>query len=270
MFLKEIVNLLEKKFSPRSFCLRKEIYGIQYGVNDENKTIKKTMLTIDLSLDSIHHALKKKANLIISYHGLIDNPIMKFKKNLVDKLSLLSRIPITIFVLESSFIAAEEGISDTIVNKLYFKIDRTFNIKNKNGVSLPLGRICDPKYFPDQKGPLKLDQLIKRIKINFDMKNILYVGDLNNEIEKIAIIGGENSKIKYLEKAARLGCNCYITGCINHHEAIFAKEMGLNLIEISYFNSILFSLKKLCNFLSLEFPIDEFYCYDSNNPLNIC
>ena len=58
------------------------------------------MLTIDLSLDAIHQAIKKKTNLIISYHGLIKNPIIKFKKNLVDKLSLLSRNPITIFVLE--------------------------------------------------------------------------------------------------------------------------------------------------------------------------
>jgi putative NIF3 family GTP cyclohydrolase 1 type 2 len=249
MLLKEIVSIMENKLSPRSFCLKQDIYGIQYGDCYENKTIKKIILTIDLSLAAIHHAIKKKANLIISYHGLIDKPLMKFKKNLI---------------------GAEEGISDTIAEKMFLKIDRTFDVINNNGVSIPLGRICNPMYFPDQKNPLKLDQLIKRIKTNFDMKNIHYVGDLNNEIEKIAIIGGENSKIKYLEKAARFGCNCYITGNIKHYEAVYARNIGLNLIEISYYDSILISLRKLSNFLSLEFPNDEFHCYDSNNPLNIC
>ena len=109
-----------------------------------------------------------------------------------------------------------------------------------------------------------------RIKANFDMKHVFYVGDLNNEIKKIAIMGGENSKLKFLKMATRYGCDCYISGRFNHRDAIFAKDIGLNLIEASYYNNIFFTLKKLSNFLSLEFPEEAFYCYDSNNPFNYC
>lgn len=270
MLLKEIVNLMENKLSPKSYSLRPDIYGIQYGDCHENKIIKKVMITTDLSLEAINYAVKKKANLIISFHGLIEKPIIKFKKSLVNKLAFLSKNPVTIFVLDSSFIAAEEGVSDSMAEKLYLKIDRPFNIKNKNGKSIPLGRICTPKYFPEQKGPLKLNDLIKRIKNNFEMKNIFYVGDLNSKIKKVAIVGGINSKIKYLELAATYGCDCYISGGFKHHEAIFARDIGLKLINALYYNSIFFSLKKLNDFLSLEFPDDEFYCYDSRNPFNYC
>ena len=75
MFLKEIVALLEKKLSPKSFSLRPEIYGIQYGDNNENKLIRKVIITLDLSLEAIHYAIKKKVNLIISYNGLINKTI---------------------------------------------------------------------------------------------------------------------------------------------------------------------------------------------------
>ena len=270
MLLKEIVNLMENKLSPKIFSLSPDIYGIQYGNCQENRLIKKIMLTMDLSLEAIHDAIKKKVNLIISYNGLVDKPITKFKQNLVNKLSLLSRTPITIFVLGSSFIAAEEGVSDTMAEKLYLKIDRTFNIRNRNGISIPLGRICIPMFFPEQNGHLNLEKLIKRIKANFDMKHVFYVGDLNNEIKKIAIMGGENSKQKFLKMATRYGCDCYISGRFSHRDAIFAKDIGLNLIEASYYNNIFFTLKKLSNFLSLEFPEEAFYCYDSNNPFNYC
>ena len=141
MYLKEIVLLLEKKLSPKLFKLNSEVYGIQYGNSNPKKIIKKVMITLDLSIEAIHFAIIKKVNLIISYRGLIDKPIKNFNQNLVNKLSLLSKYPISIFVLNSSFIAAEEGISDTIMEALYFDLDRTFDIKNKIGEKIPIGRI---------------------------------------------------------------------------------------------------------------------------------
>lgn len=270
MFLKEIVALLENKLSPKSFSLRPEIYGIQYGDNNENKLIRKVFITLDLSLEAIHYAIKKKVNLIISYNGLINKTIKRFDSNLIKKLSLLSRCPITIFILNYSFIAAEGGISDTIMEKLYLKLDRTFDIKNRKDIKIPLGRICLPKEYPNQKDPLKLKDLIKRIKTNLNIPNISYVGDLNNIIKKICIVGGDVQNIEYLKKSVKEGCNCYITGKFKHCEGVFARDIGLNLIEISHYNPEIIAMKNLYNYLSLEFPYDNFFWFDSKNPFHNC
>ena len=270
MFLKEIVALLENKLSPKIFSLYLETYGIQYGEYNEKKIIKKILITLDLSLEAIHYAIKKKVNLIISHHGLINKAIKKFNTNLINKLSLLSRYPLIIFILNDSFIAAEGGISDTIMEKLYLELDRTFDIKNKNSIKIPLGRISIPKKYPNQKKALKLIDLINRIKTNMNLTNIFYVGDLDNVIKKICIVGGEFQNIEYLEKAIKYGCDCYISGRFNYHEAVFARDIGLNLIEISHYSNEIFAMKRLYNCLSLEFPYDEFFWFDSKDPFYAC
>ena len=131
MFLNEIKNLLENELSPKIYNFNSEIYGIHYGKISNKKIIKKVMITVDLNLESIHFALKNKINLIISIHGLINKPIKKFNTELINKLTLLSKFPIHIFVLNKTFIAANGGISDTIMEVLYLKLDKPFMIRNK-------------------------------------------------------------------------------------------------------------------------------------------
>ena len=98
------------------------------------------------------------------------------------------------------------------------------------------------------------------------MINISYVGDLNREIKKICIVGGDTYDIKYLQKALKHNCDCYISSNIKYNEALFAKDIGLSLIELSYYKSGIISLKKLYNVLSLEFPYDEFFFLNRKIP----
>lgn len=266
MFLREIKSLLINKLSPKEFKLNSEVYGLQYDQNRNNKLIKKVMLTIDLSIDAIHFALKNKVNLIISHHGLANSPIKKFNQNLINKLTLLTKYPISIFILNSSFISAEGGISDTLVETLYLKLEKTFNIKTKSGTKIPIGRICSPKTFLTKNQHLTLENLIKRIKANLDLTTVSYVGDLNKRIKIICIVGGDNPGFNYIKKAMILGCDCYISGRINYMDAIFARDVGLSLIETSHYKNEILALKKLCNVLSLEFPQTEFLLFESNDP----
>ena len=254
MFLQEIKTILTNKLCPKIFKLNSEIYGLHYHKGRTNKLIKKVMLTIDLSIEAIHFAIKNKINLIISHHSLIN------------KLSLLSKYPISIFVLNSSFIASEGGISDTIVNILYLKVEGTFEIKNNFESKIPIGRICSPINYLNRNNPFTLEDLIERIRTNLDLKYIVYVGELTNIIKRICIIGGDISKAEYIKKAINIGCDCYISGKIDYNDAIFARDMGINLIEVSHYKTEILAMKKLNNLLSLEFPEIEFLLFESKDP----
>ena len=106
MLLKEITTLLSKKISPKNYRLNSEPYGMQYDKKNNSKLIRKVVLTIDPSLEAIHFAIKNKVNLIISHHSLVNKPVQKFNRNLINKFTILSKYPISIYVLNSSFIAA--------------------------------------------------------------------------------------------------------------------------------------------------------------------
>ena len=270
MYLEEIITLLENKLSPKVFKLDSEIYGMHYSQTNKNKKIiKKILVTLDLGLKELHYAVKNKINLIISLYGLIKNPTQYFDYYLINKLNLLSKYPISIFVLNSSFIAAEGGISDTLMDSLYLRLEKPFNIRKNNGNKIPIGRICSIQEYPNQKNPLKLEDLLKRIKTNLEINSISFIGNLNNVIKKICLIGTDVSYIENLKKATKIKCDCYISGKVTYNQAVYAKEMGISLVELTQFNNKVKALKKFHNILSLEFPYDEFFFFNSGNPINL-
>ncbi len=269
MFFDEIESIIENKLSPKIFRIDSEYYGLYYGQVNNKKHIKKILFTIDLSLESIHYAIKNKINLIISLNGFNNNPITHFNQLLINKLNLLSRYPLLIFLLNSTFIAAEGGVSDTIMESLYLKLDQTLNVKNNRGDSVPIGRICVPNSYTRNNKIMTLDNLLKRIKSNLEVEEVLFVGELNSEVNKICIVGEDKLNIKYLRKALKNKCDCYISGYFDHQIASYAKESRLNLIGISLYNCNTIALKKMHNILSLEFPHDNFYFFESRDPINI-
>ena len=270
MYLEEIITLLENKLSPKVFKLDSEIYGVHYRqTNNGKRIIKKVLVTLYLGLKELHFAVKNKINLIISLHGLIRTPTQYFDSNLINKLNLLSKYPITIFVLNSSFIAAEGGISDTIMDALYLKLEKPFNVKKDNGIKIPIGRICSFQEYPNQKTPLNLHDLLKRIKTIFEINHISFTGNLTKEIKKICLIGTELSHLENLKKAIKLSCDCYISGKVTYNQAVMAKENGISLIELSQYNNNIKALRKFHKILSLEFPYDEFFFFNSEDPIQI-
>lgn len=269
MHLEELIEIIEKKYAPIIDNLNSEIYGIQYGDPESKKDIKKILFTNDLTIDSIYHALKHKANLIITLNGLFKNPIIKISENLKKKLILLSKFPILIYVLNKSFDYMEGGLLDTLIESLYLQIDKILYEKIGKNKNIPIGRIC----IINEKGTLKditLEKLLERIQVNLNMKSVSFLGELDSSIERICVVSENflNSKVNIIEKTYHKIYDCYISSNFNYQEIIHAKDMGLSLIKIpSYYNEII-ALKKLSNCLTLEFPYDEFFVYESSSIFN--
>jgi len=268
MLLEEINSILENHFSPKIYTVDGEEYGIQYGQSNMNKEIKKILVTSDLTVESIHYGLKNKVNLIISRNGLIQEPIKSIDGTLIKKLGLLSKYPISIFVLNSSFIAAEGGVSDTIMDLLHCEVDEILNIQNRIGLKVPIGRICHPINYSDKNFELSLEDILRRIQKNLKVEGITYFGQLDSRIKKICIIGGEISEIISLQNIIKKGCNCIISGTVNKKLINFARDFKVNIIQFSLHSSENLALRKLSNYLSLEFPYDQFFFYEIKDSVN--
>ncbi|MFW9949954.1 MAG: Nif3-like dinuclear metal center hexameric protein [Candidatus Thorarchaeota archaeon] len=269
MLFKEIKNILEKRLSPKKYLINGENYGLQYGQANNEKNIKRILLTVDLNFESIHFAILNKVNLIISYNRLITYPIRKFNNLLIKKLTLLSKYPILIFPLNSALIAAEGGISDTIMEILYLQLDKVLDIKHKNKNIIPVGRICSPKLYSESSNHITLENLLKRIKSNFMVDSLSFVGDLKSEVKKICIVGSEIKNSQYLKKAYKDDCDCFISSTINSELARLAKDFEMKLIIIPIYSILNITLKRLTHYLSLEFPYDEFLYFEVKEPIKI-
>jgi putative NIF3 family GTP cyclohydrolase 1 type 2 len=155
------------------------------------------------------------------------------------------------------------------MESLYLKLEQTLNVKNNRGDSVPIGRICVPNSYTESNKIMTLDNLLKRIKSNLEVEEVLFVGELNSEVKKICIVGEDKLNINYLRKALKNECDCYISGYFDNQIASYAKESRLNLIGISLYNCNTIALKRMHNILSLAFPHDDFYFFESRDPINI-
>jgi len=268
MLYNELKIILEEEIAPKRYKNVSEFSGVQYGYVNRETLIKKILITIDLNLNVLYFAIKNKFNCVISQLPLLEKPIFKINKALINKLNILSRYPLCIYVLNSPYIASENGVSEIISKMLYLNIDRVLEVRDSKGRKNPVGRICIPMKYPKPGNSFLLKDLLNRIKNHFDLQFISYVGEMEQEITKVCIIPIETHGDNYINKAVENNCNTLVTSNIDYKQAVIAKEAGISLISIPYHKTSYYSLKKLKNYLSLKFPNDKFIFFEEKSPIN--
>jgi putative NIF3 family GTP cyclohydrolase 1 type 2 len=270
MYLNKLIDVIERKFAPEIIDLNFDFYGLQYGTNDSKKVIKKVLLTRDLTNDTIYVALKNKVNLIISLNPLFNRPISNINDNLRQKLILLSKFPVSVYILNKSFNFVEGGILDTLIESLYLQLERMINIKVNDNQEIPFGRICSFNNRNDSNY-IKLKDLMERVQLNLNMKFISYFGKLDATIKNVCIFEKTflDFNINLSKKIFQKTYDCYISSHFTHEEITNAMDEGINLIKICKNNNEIIALKKLSNYLSLEFPYSEFMVFESKSPFDI-
>lgn len=271
MYLNKLIKVIEGKFAPEIIDQNLDFYGLQYGTKNNNKKmIKKVLLTRDLTNDTIYFALKNQVNLIISLNALFNRPISNINDNLRKKLILLSKFPISVYILNKSFNFVEGGILDTLIESLYLNLERMINIKFNNNQEIPVGRICSFDGRNDSNH-LKLKDLIERVQLSLNMNFISYFGKLDAIIKNVCIF--ERTFLDFnrdlSKKIFQRTYDCYMSSHFTHDEITSAIDTGSNLIKISKNNNEINALKKLSNYLSLEFPYSEFMVFESKSSFEI-
>ncbi|MDR5658002.1 Nif3-like dinuclear metal center hexameric protein [Serpentinicella sp. ANB-PHB4] len=98
---------------------------------------------------------------------------------------------------------------------------------------------------------VRFEELIHNLKETFSLNKCKAVGDLEDFIEKIAIVNGSGAD--YIKLASQKGCDLLVTGDIKYHDAQLAAELKLNLLDIGHYESEVYFKDLLFNYLEKEF-----------------
>lgn len=79
------------------------------------------------------------------------------------------------------------------------------------------------------KEPMTLKEFAQFVKIQLDVPMVRVVGELEKEIRKVAVIGGDGNK--YVRIAKFAGADVFVTGDIGFHVAQDAEVNGLNIVD---------------------------------------
>lgn len=105
-----------------------------------------------------------------------------------------------------------------------FKLEN--NIESEN---IALGRIGE------LKNSKKLIDYVNFVKEKLNLSYLKYHGNDNEKIKKIAFCSGSGADL--IAKAKFAGADLYITGDVKYHEAQYAEELNLNLIDAGHYGT---------------------------------
>lgn len=98
---------------------------------------------------------------------------------------------------------------------------------NNEGKTYGLGRIGKLEQ------AVTLEAFVDKVKKAYHVNALRVTGDMNKQVQKIAVIGGSGEK--YMERAKLLGADVLITGDVTFHIAQDAEEMGLAIIDPGHY-----------------------------------
>ena len=99
--------------------------------------------------------------------------------------------------------------------------------------------------------PLALPDFLSGVKAALDAPGLRYGGE-DRLVQRVALCGGAGGA--YLERAAALGCDAYVTADVKHDRFLTARELGIALVDAGHFSTEQVVLPVLQRLLKEGFP----------------
>lgn len=234
----EITDYLEKEFPPE---YKEDFDNIGLLVGRLDKDVSKVVLCLDANKNVVKEAINLGAELIITHHPVIFNPVKSITDDNDMGEMLVSALEngISIYSAHTNLDSAPGGLTDTVCNKL--------NLAPFGNLEGALGRICNAPEGTTAK------TLCAKIKKEFNIETLYSTFSVDKEIKTVAVCnGGGGGELP--EIAMDLGADVYISGDLKHHELGMMKiNDNIDFIEMRHFDSEKIVTEILENKLSKKF-----------------
>lgn len=220
----EIFDIVESQF-PLHLCLDFDNSGFLIGNNKID--VNKILVCITLNPKILKNAIEKKVDLIISHHPILFKEIKKITHDQVLEKMICDIIKnkICVYACHTNCDIALGGLNDAICNKLGIILNKNQPIIYENFI----GRIGTLEQ------EMTFSNFTKLVARELDSKIIRKVTSNKENSKNIAVCTGSGAY--YINEVKKLGADTYVTSDIKYHDAILAKEIGLNLIDAGHFET---------------------------------
>lgn len=212
-------------------------------VGDMEAEVKKVAVVLDITHEEIKKAKAIGADLIISHHPVIFNPIKSVTKGSVPYELVASSI--NALCCHTPLDIADGGTNDSLAKLLGIEVTRT------EDPILRLGTV----------EPTTAENLAGKIAKTLNTK--VRYADAGRKIEKIAICTGAGCSL--IEAAGEI--DAFITGDASHHNFLDCIQAGITLIAAGHYETEIVVVPVLVKKLQAQFPDIEIIDIKQENPI---
>lgn len=212
MKVKEIYEYLNS-FAPFDTALDFDNVGLLVG--DKEKEVKTVLLTLDCTAKAVERAKMIGAQLIISHHPVIFEPLKAVTSDTVAYKAAAAGI--SVISTHTNLDFAKDGVTDTLCEVIGLKRVKAVNGELRVGAST----VSDIRDFARAAG----EKLAVRVRFT----------DAKRPVKKVAVCSGSGAS--YLDEAVKLGCDTLFTGDVKYSAFINAQNKEINLIDAGHFET---------------------------------
>jgi len=247
MKVKDILEFLNKKF-PVDTALDFDNVGLLIG--DIQATVTKAVITLDCTVSAIETAVKSGAQLIITHHPVIFEPLKNVLKGSIAYEVIKNGL--SVISMHTNLDIGLGGVNDTLCKVLSpLKVETVIS-----GDGFPLKKCM--------VNSITADDLAQNLKSALG-GSIKYT-DCAKQIENVLVCSGSGGS--YVLETKQFGCDALVTADVKHNQFIDAENTGIALFDAGHFNTEDIIIEPLKSLLEKEFSNVLFSTYHNNSIKN--
>lgn len=225
MKISDIIKIMDEHYPPE-LAEDWDNCGLLFGRPDDE--VKRAFFTLNVTGDVILEAAQAGADMIISHHPILLNPMRQVRTDTSSgyMISILGKFGISLFAAHTNADSAPGGLNDRFADLLGLEESRILEPGKLPGSGI--GRVGRVR--------TRYGEYIEKIKKVFGTKNVITVGideeDMYKRPGKIAAVNGGGGS--YVGLAARAGAKLFITGEMNYHADLEAVDSGMRVIKLGH------------------------------------
>ena len=223
--IQTILSILEA-IAPQHLAANWDNVGLLVG--SPQNSIDGILIALDPTVALLAEAQSLRANLIITHHPAIFQPLKRLRTDQPSGqfLAAALRAEISVIGCHTNFDATDGGVSDLIAETLELT-DIFPLLPEEQGSRCGIGRIG---FLPKALSP---DDFLSRLLRAADFPWLLEAGSRPAVVTKAAVCGGSCANLA--ETALAAGADVFLTSEVKHHVARWAEEAGLWLLDGGHF-----------------------------------
>jgi dinuclear metal center YbgI/SA1388 family protein len=255
----EVIECLNQ-FAPPSLAADWDNVG--WLVGDQSRNISRIMTCLTITSDVIAEAEAGQADLIVTHHPLPFRAVTNISSTTTVGRLLLRLITarIAVYSPHTAFDSARAGINQHLAIGLGLQEIAPILPAEEADPEVGQGR------WGTATGEITLAEMAERLKRFLVIPKLQVVGEDDQRVSRVAIACGSGGS--FLEVAADLGCDCFITGEATYHTCLEAEARGVGLLLPGHFASERFALETLADYLrDLLTDVEVWACRCERDPL---
>lgn len=226
-------------FAP--FCTQMDFDNCGLQAGDPKAEVRTVLLALDITPDVVREAAEKGAQLVISHHPVIFNPLRSLMAGTAPY--LLAEHGIAAICAHTNLDLAPGGVNTCLAARLGLRSVETLEADGASGSPAALfGRTTQTF------GPREFAAFVKS---SLGCDGLFYT-DGGRKIDLVGLCSGAGSD--YLHTAAARGCQAFVTGEAKHHEMIDAENLGVTLVAAGHYFTEDVVIGPLAERLEKQFP----------------